>query len=205
MSIHFIATLAQHVENDINYHTREKQYMYALSRIFSYNFPVYGVVSEISGNIDFIPTHFYPFSGLLQIPSTKEVFGQTTKSQKEFYSIQALLNNISLDDNSWIIKVSGRYMIYNDNFINIVKNCNNTIKAVIKKCDNDTQMYTFLFALRFKYFKDFFTKYTLTNQFNLEKIILVYIESIFKEKEILNIDQLGVICDIANCNVFTYF
>jgi hypothetical protein len=128
-----------------------------------------------------------------------------TKSQKEFYSIKSLLNYIDLDDNTWIVKVSGRYMIYNDEFIETVKKSSNNIKAIIKTCDNDAQMYTFLFALRFKYFKDFFINYNLPNDMNLEKIILFYIQNNFSKFEINYINDLGIICNIDDCNEFTYF
>ena len=205
MSIHFITTLAQHVENDQNYEAREKQYMYSLSRIFSYKLPVYGVLSEISEK-QFLPKDFYPFAKLLKLHSTTELFGaQITKSQKEFYSIKSLLTFLNLKDDDWIIKVSGRYMVYNDNLMNILKTVDSNKKAVIRTCDNDTQMYTFLFALRFKYFKDFFTNYDLSDKFNLEMVMLHYICSNINNNDIQYVDDLGILCNIADCNVFTYF
>lgn len=199
--------MAQHKENDSSqlYDGREKQYMYALSRLFTYNLPVYGVLSETYGNNDFKALQF-PFQKLLVIPSTKELHGELSHSKKEFVSIKELLKHIDLnDENSWIIKISGRYMIYNDTFINTVKNVPQSIKAVVRKCDNDTQMYTFLFALRFKYFKDFFLNYDIPNNINLERVLLIYLETHLADKEIQVINELGILCNIADCNVFTYF
>jgi hypothetical protein len=197
-----VTTLAQHVDDDTKYYEREKQYMYTMARIFSYKLPVYGVVSETHNNPDFKPKQFFPFEKLVEIESFDK---NMTKSQKEFNSIKLLLSNLELDDNSWVIKVSGRYMIYNDLFIESVKNASDNIKAVIRTCDNDTQMYTFLFALRFKYFKEYFVNYNLPDNINLERITLLYIKNILSSEEIQCVNDLGIICNISDCNVYTYF
>ena len=202
MSINFIVSLAQNVDDNKYYDGREKQYMYALARIFSYNLPVYGVVSETHNNANFKPKYNFSFKTILDISSTDK---QMSKSQKEFYSIKAILNTINLDNNDWIIKVSGRYMIYNDIFINTIKSCDDSIKAVIRICDNDTQMYTFLFGLRWKYFKEFFMNVDLPNNINLERVILLYIQSKLNESEIKVIDELGIFCNIADGDEYRYF
>jgi hypothetical protein len=205
MSIIFIATLAQHIDNNTIYNEREKQYMYSLSRIFSYKLPVYGIVSETYNNSEFKPKTYFPYTQIIEIPSTKSIFGELTKSQKEFFSLKILLNNFNLDDNTWVIKISGRYLLINDNFINEVKSASSHINAIIKTCDSDTQMYTFLFALRFKYFKQFFVNFNLPSNVNIEKAMLIYIQSIFKQNEINLIDNLGVFCNIADTNNYEYF
>jgi hypothetical protein len=201
MSIVFITTLAQHLDNDEKYKEREKQTMYSLSRIFSYKLPVYGVISETYNDINWLPKQFFPFEKLLEIEITDI---NTNKSQKEFNSIKSLLMNTNLDDDAWIIKISGRYLIYNDLFINTVKEQPSSIKAVIRTCDNHTQMYTFLFALRFKFFKDFFSN-ILPDNINLEKILFLYLQHNLSDEEIKFVDNLGIICNIADCNVFSYF
>jgi hypothetical protein len=66
MSIIFVTTLAQHLDDDTKYNEREKQYMYSMARIFSYNLPVYGVVSETHNNSEFKPICSYD-------PTTKEL------------------------------------------------------------------------------------------------------------------------------------
>jgi len=197
-----ITSLAQYINNNEIYNEREKQYMYSMARIFSYKLPVYGVVSETHNDCNWLPKNFFPFEKLLQIYSTDT---ELNKSQKEFYSIKALLDNINVDDNTWVIKVSGRYLIYNDNFIDYVKNSSDNVKAVIRLCDNDTQMYTFLFALKFKYFKDFFCNIDLPNNINLERVMLLYIKNMINENDIKMVDELGVFCNIADCNMYTYF
>jgi hypothetical protein len=202
MNIAFITTLAQHVDNDEKYNEREKQYIYSMARIFSYNLPVYGVVSEAHNNPEFKPKQLFPFEKLLEIESMDK---NMTKSQKEFYSIKMLLNYIDLDDNTWIVKISGRYMIYNNSFIETLKTTSDNIKALVKTCDDGTQMYSFLFALRFKYFKDFFLNYHLPNDINLEKLILFYIEKELETPQISYVNSLGIFCNIADCNEFTYF
>jgi hypothetical protein len=202
MSVVFLTTLAQHLEDDSKYNEREKQYMYSMARIFSYNLPVYGVISETYNDSNFKPKNFFKFEKLLDIHITDKNF---TKSQKEFYSIRALLEHIELDDNTWIIKISGRYLIYNNTFMETIKNADKSVKAVLKTCDGDTQMYTFLFALRFKYFKEFFMNYNLPNNINLEKVSLFYIQNTFHDNEIRYINNLGVFCNIADCEQYTYF
>jgi hypothetical protein len=193
--------MAQHINNDEQYSEREKQYMYTMARIFSYNIPVYCVISETHNDPDFKPKSFFQFEKLLEIESTDI---NTNKSQKEFNSIKSLLINTNLDDDAWIIKISGRYLIYNDLFINTVKEQPSSIKAVIRTCDNNTQMYTFLFALRFKYFKYFFSN-ILPDNINLERILFLYLQHNLSDEEIKFVDNLGIICNIADCNVFTYF
>ena len=197
-----VTTMAQHVDDDKKYDEREKQYMYTMARIFSYKFPVYCVISETHDNPEFKPKQFFPFTKLLEIESLDK---NMTKSQKEFNSIKLLLSDVNLDNNSWVIKVSGRYMIYNDMFIDSVKEQPESIKAVIRTCDSDTQMYTFLFALRFRYFKDFFVNNNLPDSINLERIMLLYIENVLHHDEIKYVNDLGIFCNIADCNVYTYF
>uniref|UniRef100_A0A6C0D720 Uncharacterized protein n=1 Tax=viral metagenome TaxID=1070528 RepID=A0A6C0D720_9ZZZZ len=199
--MNIITTMAQHVDNDEKYNEREKQYMYTMARIFSYNIPVYCVVSETHNNPEFKPKEFFQFEKLLEIHNTDI---NNNKSQKEFNSIKSLLANVNLDDDSWVIKISGRYLIYNDSFINTLKEQPISIKAVIKTCDDNTQMYTFLFALRFKYFKQFFSD-NLPDNINLERILLLYIQHNLCDKQIKYIDSLGIFSNIADCNVFTYF
>ena len=202
MSIVFITSLAQHLDNDEKYELREKQTMYSLSRIFSYKLPVYGVISETHNDNNWLPKQFFPFEKLLEIVSTEK---NMNKSQKEFYSIKTLVYNMNLNDNTWVIKVSGRYMIYNDTFVDIVKKCPDNIKAVVRTCDNNTQMYTFLFALRFKYFKEFFINIQIPNNINIEMLTLLYIQHIFSSNEIKYINELGIFCNIADENKFSYF
>jgi hypothetical protein len=197
-----VTTLAQHVDDDTKYNEREKQYMYTMARIFSYKLPVYGVVSETYNNPEFKPKQFFPYEKLVEIESFNK---NMTKSQKEFNSIKLLMSNLDIDDDTWVIKLSGRYMIYNDIFIESVKNASDNIKAVIRTCDNHTQMYTFLFALRFKYFKEYFVNYNLPDNINLERITLLYIENILSSEEIQCVNDLGIICNISDCNVYTYF
>jgi hypothetical protein len=86
-----------------------------------------------------------------------------------------------------------------------INNSSENIKAIIKTCDNDTQCYTFLFALRFKYFKDFFLNFEMPNNINLEKIILVYILLIIEKNDITILNDLGIFCNIADSSEFMYF
>jgi len=205
MSIVFITTLAQHVDNDEKYKEREKQYMYSLSRIFSYKLPVYAVLSETYNGEEFKPMKYFPFKQVVEIPSTRNTFGSLSKSQKEFYSLKTALNDISMPDDTWVIKVSGRYMIIDDSFMNTVTSASDSIKAIIRTCDDDTQMFTFLYALRFKYFKEFFIENDLSNNINLERVTFLNIINSFNKEEILMIDRLGIFCNVADTDIYHYF
>ena len=205
MSTVFIATLAQHLDNDEKYKEREKQYMYSLSRIFSYKLPVYGVLSETYNDKEFRPMKYFPFKQVVEISSTHDTFGFLTKSQKEFYSLKTALNDINISDDTWVIKVSGRYMIIDDSFVNTVRTASDSIKAIIRTCDDETQMYTFLYALRFKYFKEFFIKNDLSNNINLERVTFLNIINSFSREEILMVDRLGIFCNVADTDIYHYF
>lgn len=156
MSIQFIITGAVKIK-DINpnlFIERNTEYRLCLHKLFHYNMPVHAIISECSKD-ESNETSFagFKFSSELYILSTKD-FNAKGKSQQEFLSIQTYVKNATFDDNDWIIKVSGRYLLLSDNFYNIVKNAPDDYDAVVKTSDTHPQIYTFCFALRWKYFKE---------------------------------------------------
>ena len=73
MLINFITTAAYYINNINNtlLKIRETEYIYSLSKIFSYRLPVYGVVSETNGT-EFIPYKYFPFKLISNIYSLYE-------------------------------------------------------------------------------------------------------------------------------------
>ncbi|NBO72489.1 hypothetical protein EBV26_18730, partial [bacterium] len=91
------------------------EYSMALHKIFSYSYPIYGVLSEFDSNdtVDMVPFNKFNFKHVEYINLGKT--DASNKSYSEIQSINELLNVIDLDDNIFIIKVSGRYLILDDN------------------------------------------------------------------------------------------
>ena len=75
------------------------------------------------------------------------------KGLNEMFHIQDFLNNSNIDDNDLIIKLSGRYLIINENILNINLD-------IIAKYDGDIYglnkgVHTFLFGFKKKLFNEF--------------------------------------------------
>jgi hypothetical protein len=197
MNIVFFVTIAHNIQDTSLHVIREHEYMYCLSRIFSYNLPVYGVISE---SMNYPVVTFFPFKKTLYIESTAALNAHS-KSQKEYTSLKKLLSETTFDDDTWIIKMSGRYMLVDDSFVDKVKNSNK--KAVLKKCD-DSQMYTFLYAIRYGVYKKLFDKH-LPENINIEYHILNELLNHINEDEIEFMDKLGILSNINNQHNFMYF
>jgi hypothetical protein len=186
------------------------EYMIALHKIFYYSYPVMGVLSEIDNNhtTDRPPFESFPFQKLVTM-YRGELDGYN-KSVREGVSILRLLQQVqSIHDNTFIIKVSGRYVIMDDSFVTTVKQNtrNYDVVAIIRSIANNTGQFTFLYALRYKYVKEFYDRY----QHNVHDDISVEyrIFEFFKEKELLKhiimVDKLGILTNINNKGTFTIF
>jgi hypothetical protein len=194
MNAVFFVTIAENIQNKSLHAVREHEYMYCLSRIFSYNIPVYGVISE---STNYFPATFFPFKKTVYIEST----GDSSKSQKEYISLKSLLSTTTFDDDTWIIKITGRYMLADDSFMNQVK-CSNK-RAVLRKGDS-SQMYTFLYAIRYGEYKKIFEKELLENV-NIEYHILNELLKHISDDDIDFVDNLGIFSNINNEHTFMYF
>ena len=125
----FIVTGAHSIKSATESLLRERyiEYMIALHKIFSYNKETYGVLSEYNENVLHVPPFdTFQFKKNLKLePDTLEHC--TTKSQREFYSIQLLIKDMQIDDDVFVIKVSGRYVILKDTFFN-------TVESILSLC-----------------------------------------------------------------------
>ena len=185
---------------------RTIEYTLCLHRIFSFGLPTYAVVSEWDGS------ESGPFLSLASrfsnlVTLRKGVLDGLTKSQKEFMSIQTLLSAMDLDDHEFIIKVSGRYLLLNNSFIDLVTTVKGDAKvnAIVRLCDNDTQQYTFLYAMRFKYFKEFYQTTVLPPWKNIERVVLEFIHAKGLYETTLKVSELGILTNINGEGDFKVF
>ena len=179
------------------------EYMLSLHKIFSYGYPVYGVVSEHIKGKDNTPFSQLPFKQLTLIE--KGTLDTFNKSTREFISIKSLLDEmyyLDIDDSTFIIKASGRYLILDDSFASLVKSnqLNPNVNSIVRLCDNDTQQYTFLYALRYKYFKAFYNQSINMLQYgkNIEQATLEFLHANNLFETTLKVDRLGILTNI-NC------
>jgi len=208
----FVITGADHINNITDVLKRERyvEYMLSLTKLFSYNYPTFGVLSEINQEHikDTPPFEKFPFKILKKIYSG-ELNGYN-KSSREFISISSLLdqmNTIDINDNTFVVKASGRYLIINDSFINIVKkNCSNTeIVSIILSVCNDTQQATFLYAIRYKYFKKFYSQdVSILNKEGIEKVIFEFLIKNDLMKNTIKVNKLDVLVNIDNSGFGMY-
>jgi hypothetical protein len=117
------------------------------------------------------------------------------------------LNSDVYDDDKWIIKMSGRYLFIDDIFVNTVNSLDNSSEcnAIIKLCDNNTQAYTFCFAMKWRYFKLLYSNhFSILGDKNVEQYVLEFIkENIISTT--FAIDTLGILTNINNDNVYAIY
>lgn len=213
----FVVTGAHSVStNPLLLRERSIEYRIGLHKVASYEKPMYGVVSEVTSPSapEFPPFSEFPFQGLHHI--RKDSFPTSyTKSQREFASLQALLPFLSADpeitDNTFVVKVTGRYILMKDNFLNLVErestNRTSPVDAIFRLAPmsvNGIQMFTFLYAMRFKWFKQVFSKpVTELGGQNIEKFLVNFIAE--NALCALTVDSLGILTNINNEGQFTVY
>ena len=210
-NIVFVVTGAHSIANisDIVARERYVEYMIALNKVFTYDKPVYGVLSECrADNQDCPPFDTFSMKKLLKLP-VSFLQNAKTKSQREFLSIKELIHDIQLKDDTFVIKVSGRYTIMKDTLYNLVETYKNDVNINAIICtppEQPIQQYTFFFALRWKFFKEFFEmplSYLGTK--NIERAMIEYYEEKNLVGSILRIDKLDILANINNENKFQIY
>jgi len=208
----FIVTGADHILGIQPIIKRERyiEYMMSLHKIFSYHIPTYGVLSEIrqDDDTDRPPFEKFPFLFLKKINEGE--LGNVNKSTKEFMCISMLLRDLPIIDNdTFIIKISGRYLIINDSFMKTVKeNEHHTeIAAIIRTSDHNTQQYTFLYAMRFRYIKQFFEKSVqlFDSGVSIEYALFSFLKEQNLMKNTITVDELGILTHINNDKIFAIY
>uniref|UniRef100_A0A6C0K914 Uncharacterized protein n=1 Tax=viral metagenome TaxID=1070528 RepID=A0A6C0K914_9ZZZZ len=193
------------------YIERYVEYMFSLHKIFSYNIPVYGVLSECSTiyNSKSAPFDKFPFNHLLKISSGD--IQAHTKSLKEYMAIQLLLQSInssSISDDTFVIKVSGRYLLIDDTFVNLVKETQSHLSIASIFCKSQiNQQYSFLYAMRYKYFKLFYSNVPalLAEGHNIEEVLQLFLNYHNLIGKSIEIDHLGILTNIDNHGGFVIY
>jgi len=203
MSINFITTAAYFIPNFTNeiLKIRETEYIYSLAKVFSYNLPVYGVVSETNNN-EFHPYIRFPYKYICNISNSIEL-NAFTKSDKEYVALQSIINKMNCEDDDWVIKITGRYLIIDDTLINNVKKSRSIVKAFIYKiCENN--MVTYFYAIRFNLLKKLLEEnVSCLNSGNIEAYFYIKLHHYLNENEIVYLDKLGIFTNINNENNYT--
>jgi len=208
----FLVTGADHI-NDCNAVLKKEryiEYMIALHKIFYYSYPVIGVLSEVDHMHieDRPPFESFPFKKLITI-SQHELDGYN-KSIREGVSILRLLQDIqTIKDDTFIIKVSGRYVIMDDSFLTTVKGQihHPHIAAVIRPVENNTGQFTFLYALRYGYMKKFYERYQYCtdDSISVEYRIVEFLKENNLFEHTIMVDTLGILTNINNEGIFRIF
>ena len=195
------------------YRERYLEYIIALHKVFSYKKPVYGVLSEydpIESAVNIPPFDLFPFETLCKL-SPNELVHCKTKSQREFLSIQSLVhtlqNDTTLDDDTFILKLSGRYILLKDTMLHLVEQhkTNKDIQAIVCLTQGvyPIQQYTFCFAMRWKWFQRFYKcPVEELGTKCVERFIIEFIEKENLQGATHTIDELGILCNINNENKF---
>ena len=188
------------------------EYMMSLFKIFSYTIPTYGVLSEYSSNSiseDSPPFSKFPFKIVKHIEAG--VLDTYSKSQKEFSSIKALLEemkSLEIDDSVFVIKITGRYLLIDDSFMNLVKanQSNPNVNSIIRLGDTGMQ-FTCLYALRYKYFREFYEQHVnaIPNGKCIEASCVEYLKDNNLFETTLLVDSLGILTNINSEGNFRIF
>ena len=203
-NIVFFATIADVPKDHPLYTRRKQQYENALAKVFSYSTPVHGVISETNQETqDMLSLASYPFTSLKIIPST-DAYQCINKSMKEYTSMQLAVPHFPPDvrDDTWIIKISGRYLITDDTFFNTVQSAPDTCNVIGRTFgeeDNYVQFYTFYYAMRYKYFKIFVEEhnYVLWAK-NIERHLYDFVINRGLYDTTLFVNHLGIYCNIGD-------
>jgi hypothetical protein len=208
----FVVTGADHTPHIQPIIKRERyiEYMLSLHKIFSYHYPVVGVISEINrdNTTDRPPFEQFPFTTLKTLYQGE--LDTYNKSTREFISIVSLLSDLPpITDETFIIKISGRYMILNDTFITTVQHNigKKEIVAFIRTNEQRTAQYTFLYAMRYRYFKQFYEQsiQMFDTGESIEHILFHYLKNNNLLQYTIQMNELGILANINNSGIFEIY
>ncbi len=131
---------------------------------------------------------------------TKSNNPSRSKSFNEVASMRIGLQQFNFDPNDMIIKITGRYVMKTNEFIQFVKT--NPKSDIIARIWNDADAYTGYFAIRAKYLTElldlFLERDDATNCYCIEWALGQYIESMKSKLKILPIPRLYYAPDCCN-------
>ena len=121
-------------------------------------------------------------------------FSLKNKGVNEAKAMIKALEYFNFDDDSLIIKLTGRYPFNNFDFINLILN-NQSYDAFIK-CDSQGQVYTGCFAMRCKHMKNMIAQLNLVgmekHMINIEAEVARYINKNILSHTIYPVSSLGI-------------
>ncbi len=205
-AVHCVVTMAEVEPSNKFYLARTSEYMFALHKILSYKFPITLVVSETSKvqklTVQPIQSMFHT---IFNIPSTAQL-GAHSKSQQETFSLQSWMKNTpKLNDDIWIIKLSGRYLLLDDTFVQHVITAPKDIICVAKICPSNTHVSTFCFAMRYGWYRKFLLEYVPKHLGPHVCVETAMVDFLRAELQLANtkfVERLGVLTNTANENKF---
>jgi hypothetical protein len=207
-SMIILATMAEVSPSSPYFEVRKIEYNFALHRLESYKLPMYLIVSETNHVKQLtMESMRNKYTQIFTISDTAKL-GAHNKSQQETFSIQSWFHSVSnIPENCWVVKVSGRYLLIDDTFMETVKNVPDQVVCVAQETPDKTQIRTFCFAMRFGLYRKFSTEYAPRHLGNrcVENCIHDFLVS---EKQISNcvfLERLGILTNIANENMFRVF
>lgn len=121
------------------------------------------------------------------------------KGENELLDIKEVINRYNIKDDDTIIKLTGRYKLLNLNFINLVKN-NNESDAFVKFFNVCTKKYMFndcvlgLFAIKCKYLKEFKYKFLKSPECEFAD----YIRKNIDKNKLIEVHKLHLECCFAD-------
>jgi hypothetical protein len=122
---------------------------------------------------------------------------------KEYTSMQLAVRSFPpISDDTWIIKISGRYLITDDTFFNTVKSAPETCNVIARTFGEDincVQFYTFYYAMRYKYYKIFVDEHNSVLQAkNIELHLYDFVINRGLYDTAIVVDHLGIYCNIGD-------
>lgn len=127
-------------------------------------------------------------------------FNLNHKGVNELLDIKEIINKYKIQDDDFIIKLTGRYKLLNLNFINLVKNNIDKFDAFVKFFNVCTLKYLYddcvlgLFAIKCKYLKEF--NYNLTKSPECE--FAEYVRKSVEQNRLMEIINLDLECCFAD-------
>ena len=122
------------------------------------------------------------------------------KGANELLDIKEVINRYNIQDDDFIIKLTGRYKMLNSSFINLVKNNMNNYDAFIKFFNVCTLKYMFvdcvlgLFSIKCKYIKEFNYNFIRSPECEFAD----YVRKNISQNKIMEIEQLELECCFAD-------
>jgi hypothetical protein len=182
----------------VNYEDRKYRYIDCISeslRFFKNNSNIKCIIVENSG----ITSSYLDELHSDVIYTNNNVLKFNHKGVNELLDIKEVINKYNIDDNDTVIKLTGRYKLLNNSFLNLVENNIETYDAFLKFYHVCLQKYDpndcilGLIAIKCKYLKQFEYKCILSPEMEFAEFVRANVEK-FKE-----VDTLGLECCFADC------